>query len=62
MTSDESSKSPLGDGRIAEAIVNPDRTWVALDAAGKPMEFVDVDDFEIFDALVHYPYEPEPAR
>jgi hypothetical protein len=54
-------ESPFGDGLLAEAIVNPDRSWVALDAAGKPVEFVDVDDFAVIEAIVNLD-EPEPVR
>ena len=60
MTPVESTQSPFGDGRLSEAIVNPDGTWTALNAEGKPIQFVDFDDFEVIDALLRErPWEKE---
>jgi hypothetical protein len=60
MTTEEPQReAKLGDGRIAETTVNPDGSWTAWNAAGERIEFVDLDDFEVFEALVRY---PEPVR
>lgn len=55
----------LAQGRIAEATVMADGTWIAWDRDGKRLVLVDVEDHEFFDWLIRerpWENEPEPSR
>jgi hypothetical protein len=62
MKPDEPIKSPFGDGKLSEVLVEPDGTWTAFDATGKRIDFLDVDDHEVIEALLRYRYEWDPIR